>query len=879
MFIDEALRRISHAKRERQSLLNLTELQLTHLPPELVELPWLTGLFASFNKISDLGPLIHLTKLQRLDLRGNRVFDLRPTSTLRHLSYLDLAENRLTDITPLQYLTALETLYLSENKLSDESPLRPLTQLHTLDLSRNKLAGIEACSRFHDLHTLDISENNVVDLSPLSDLSLLKELYFGGNGIRDLTPIGELLTSGLRITHGRSGYPPPERNPLTIPPPEIVSRGRSAINNYFAELQSQGSAELYEAKLLIVGEGGAGKTSLARKLESSDNSLPHESDTTMGIDVRRLHIMDVAPGKPFLINIWDFGGQEIYHSTHQFFLTHRSLYILVDDTRKDAKAVHDEVFAYWLEIVQLLSDNSPLLIIQNEKSDRSKQIDLPGMQARFGFIKECLQTNLATNRGLEQVVRAIKYWLMQLEHVGETLPKAWIRIRSTLNDIARSTPYISLLQYLEICAQYGIKDERKALLLSEYLHDLGAFLHFQDHIVLRHLVVLQGNWATRAVYMLVDDESIKSRSGFFTQTDLDRLWVSETYRSQHHNLMALVEKFELCYRLFDSVEPTWLAPQLLSLVGSVSDWDEAGCLVVRYNYDFMPKGILSRLIVRLNRYIADPRTAWRSGVLLDRRQTRALVTETYARKEIVIQVKGDQPRQLVTIVTEEIDQINETYKSVRVEKMIPCNCWKCATNVEVRHYYKYEALQERVRRGKASVECEQSYDDVNVRSLLDGVFATIPSKRVEDLTLLISYSRKDDQYRGELQAHLSTLKLLHDVEVWDDSQISPGDDWHQVIGDKVKTADVILFLISSDFMASRYIWEHELPVALERNERGEAIVIPIFIRECDTEGTRFMELQGLPRNGQPVSTYADRDRAYAEISREIRRRVQEMPRL
>lgn len=900
MLVNEAQRRIERAKIERLPILNLTELQLPSLPAEIVELPWLIGLFASFNAISDLNPLANLTKLERLDLRGNRVVDLHPISTLTCLTYLDVAGNQLSDVAPLHNLTRLETLYLGENLFADARPLGVLNHLGTLDMSRNQLVDVDACKNLRELQTLDISENRIFDLSPLSelsklshldissnsiadlsplkDLSLLKALYFGDNSIRDLTPIGRLLTTSLTINSASSRKPRPERNPLTIPPPEIVSRGRQAIRNYFADLETQGSAELYEAKLLIVGEGGAGKTSLARKLENSTNSLPKESESTMGIDVRRLHIMDVVPGKPFLLNIWDFGGQEIYHSTHQFFLTHRSLYILVDDTRKDAKAVHDEVFAYWLEVVQLLSDNSPLLIIQNEKSDRSKQIDMQGMQARFGFIKECLQTNLATNRGLANVERAVKYWLMRLEHVGETLPNAWIKIRSALGELSRTTPHISLSHYLSLCAGHGVTDERKALRLSEYLHDLGAFLHFQDHIVLKNLIVLQGSWATGAVYALLDDETIKSRSGFFTQGDLDRLWASDAYRAHHHNLMALVEKFELCYRLFDQQEPTWLAPQLLSLLGPIGAWSEDGCLIVRYNYDFMPKGILARLIVRLNRYITDPRIAWRAGMILDRRQTRALVTETYAKREIVIQVKGEQPRELMTIVTEEIDRINDTYKFVRVEKMIPCNCRKCTIS-EIRHYYNYDALQERIRRGKTNVECEQSYDDVNVRSLLDGVFASIPNKKLEEMKMVISYSRRDDQYRSELQAHLSTLRILHNVEVWDDSQIPPGSNWHDVIMEEIRTADVILFLISSDFLASRYIWEHELPVAIERNGRGEAVAIPIFIRDCDTEGTRFMELQGLPRSGKPVSSYADRDRAYAEIAKDLRRRILQMPKL
>ena len=78
------------------------------------------------------------------------------------------------------------------------------------------------------------------------------------------------------------------------------------------------------------------------------------------------------------MNVWDFGGQQIYHATHQFFLTRSSLYVLLDDTRKDHKSANDEGFKYWLEAIELLSDRSPVLIFQNEKGGRSKIIDEAG---------------------------------------------------------------------------------------------------------------------------------------------------------------------------------------------------------------------------------------------------------------------------------------------------------------------------------------------------------------------------------------------------------------------------------------------------------------------------------------------------------------------
>jgi GTPase SAR1 family protein len=138
---------------------------------------------------------------------------------------------------------------------------------------------------------------------------------------------------------------------------------------------------------LILGEGGAGKTSLLRRLYRADLSLPDEQESTKGIDIHHHEFIN-NNGKPFRLNVWDFSGQQIYHSTHQFFLTKRSLYILVDDTRNDSTTIHDKGFKYWLEVIEALSNNCPVVIFQNEKAGRSKTIDEQGIKGRFSSVKD-----------------------------------------------------------------------------------------------------------------------------------------------------------------------------------------------------------------------------------------------------------------------------------------------------------------------------------------------------------------------------------------------------------------------------------------------------------------------------------------------------------
>jgi GTPase SAR1 family protein len=330
-------------------------------------------------------------------------------------THLDLGgagqRERLTEF-PRQVfnLQNLETLYLTNNKirfLPDDIEL--LQKLAVLRLRNNQLSKLpDSLLELNNLRLLDIGFNAFSSFpTVICSLKNLKHLDITGNDLKEIP--SRLLD--LRSLEGIDWEP----NPIVTPPPEIMKKGVPAIKKYFQQLKN-GEDTLYEAKLLILGEGGAGKTTLARKIKNPSALLFQEQKSTEGIDV--LHwSFPTNQEKNFQVNIWDFGGQEIYHTTHQFFLTKRSLYVLVADTRAE-----DTDFYYWLNAVQLLSDNSPLLIVKNEKQDRHREINERQLKGEFGNIKDVLSTNLSTNRGLDNVIKSIKYYISNLPHIGTKLP-------------------------------------------------------------------------------------------------------------------------------------------------------------------------------------------------------------------------------------------------------------------------------------------------------------------------------------------------------------------------------------------------------------------------------------------------------------------------
>jgi internalin A len=514
-----------------------------------------------------------------------------------------------------------------------------------------------------------------------------------------------------------------EGNSLSEIPPEVLKKRKGlAVRDYYRQRLEENTDYIYEAKLLVIGEGGAGKTSLANKLIDSDYTLKTENSeapekSTEGIDVLRLNF-NHSSGNPFRINIWDFGGQEIYHATHQFFLTKRSLYLLIADTRQD-----NTDFNYWLEVVELLSDARPTLIIKNEKQERPCQVNENQLRGRFLNLEKILPTNLATNRGLSEILTAVQHHISQLPHIGSPLPKTWVNVRKALETDSRN--YISQDEFLTLCDTHGFKRRQDKLQLSDYLHYLGVCLHFQDDPVLKHIVILKPEWGTAAVYKVLDTPKIRTSLGCFTQADLAIIWADVQYANMHDELLQLMMRFKLCYEI-PRRPKTYIAPQLLSPNQPEYHWDDTNNLILRYHYEFMPKGMLTRFIVEMHKLI-DSDLVWKEGVILKDENARAEVIEAYYKNEIRIRIAGKLKKPLLENIRHEFRKIHESYNKpeeppekhrLRYQEFIPCNCSGCKGS-QTPFSYSLDNLNKRLKDNRHHIECNNSYEMVEVRSLID----------------------------------------------------------------------------------------------------------------------------------------------------------------
>ncbi len=137
-------------------------------------------------------------------------------------------------------------------------------------------------------------------------------------------------------------------------------------------------------------------------------------------------------------------------------------------------------------------------------------------------------------------------------------------------------------------------------------------------------------------------------------------------------------------------------------------------------------------------------------------------------------------------------------------------------------------------------------------------------------SVFFSYSHADEAMRDQIEKQLSTLKRQGVIETWHDRKIEPGQDFAQSIDDHINQDQIILLLVSSDFIASNYCYEIELERAMERHNAGEAIVIPVILRACDWHPLSFGKLQAVPRDGKPIKQWPDVDEAMLQVAQAVR---------
>jgi len=850
--------------------------QIADLSP-LASLINLQQLSCSSTQVADLSPLASLINLQQLYCSSTPVADLSPLALLTNLHHLDCSSTPVADLSPLASLTNLQHLSCSSTQVADLSPLETLTNLQKFYCSSTPVADLSPFASLTNLQHLDCSSTKIADLSPLETLTNLQHLSCSYTQVADLSPILTFIKKEIQVKWESYGSGILVKDcPLINPPIEIVKQGNEAILNYFREKELTGVEKSLEAKVVLIGEGQAGKTSLRTRLLRPEAPLPNKADRTKGLDIEiEKYVYELAGGERMRLNVFDFGGQDHYKPLHQFFYSKNTLYVLV--TKNGDDATND--FDFWLDTAKLFGQGSPVLLVHNLFGDVRSQFNR-SKYARFeDILKESIEVNLLTLTGWEAVKSHVEFLASRLPHVHEEIPKSWGNVRRTLA-ARREEQVISMKEFLKICAEpdNGSMDRERALRCSAYLHDIGIILHYQDNLTLEPHVIIKNEWATEAVYRVIDDREIDRRSGLFGPKDLVRIWYQPEYENLRSQLLELMKKFRLCYPLKNSDD--LIAPQLLPVrppEGYI--WQPKEDLQLFVEYDFMPLGLMSQLIVECHLLIAEERRlVWRDGFVaeLPDNQARAeiLLQKRNGKQAIGIRVQGSKRRDLMTIIDSKLEELHHPFGSgLNVEKKIPCVCTRCAAT-ENKWFFNLSELENRKNAGKPMKECEfKPFEAVSIERLLGNVFSkNIPNHVLEPMEnehkppkIFISYSKHDLAHKDTLLKHLSGLRGK--IATWHDRDILGGEDWDQSIKTALLEADVVLYLVTKHSLATDYIQQVELPLIQQRCEEGECRLIPIIVDYCDWTELEFARFNALPEKDIPIKAkkWETEDQAWLKV--------------
>ncbi|MCA3271512.1 MAG: hypothetical protein ING12_05900 [Roseomonas sp.] len=326
------LKRLNHVEIVNTKVSDLRPLQ------ELAELRQLN---LGGTDVTDLAPISGLKGLQGISFGNTKVSDLAPIAGLDQLKFLYCANAAVTDLSHIANLRNLTHLFLGMTQVCDLSPLAGLQHLQHLDCTATKISTLSPLAGLWRLQTLSCIATAVNNLIPLARLTNLQHLDCSATQVRDLTPLIHLPNlKSLTFFNCRFESAPieiwrkPSLNLLSLAftdipgiPDEILGIDcLERLRAHLTELEA-GAEYISEAKVLILGNGRAGKTQIARRL--AGQPFQPEWDSTHGIRITQVTISAQDSLPETHLKLWDFGGQEIYHGTHALFARTRAIFLLV----------------------------------------------------------------------------------------------------------------------------------------------------------------------------------------------------------------------------------------------------------------------------------------------------------------------------------------------------------------------------------------------------------------------------------------------------------------------------------------------------------------------------------------------------------------------
>lgn len=446
-------------------------------------------------------------------------------------------------------------------------------------------------------------------------------------------------------------------------PQTIRDKGAAEVAKYLIELE-KGTTRLNEARIVILGDKGAGKTCIARKLidPKAPMTLPEES--TPGVD----NLLWELEKENMNVHIWDFAGHTVTHAVHKFFLAERCLYLLLYDGRSE----QTNRLEYWLNHMKNYGGASEAIILVNKRDNHTPKIPVNTLKKEYP-IKEVFFFNLKDDQKELKKFReyVADYILHNPSWNVENFPKNYDAVKTELEQLLKhgmekgelENEFIPIEKFKELARQNDIDNEEDLL---SHLHVLGISLWYKD-LEKYNALVLNPEWISQGVYQIINyvhetkqyQVSLKDFKLVFAKNG------SRYPESKYEFLFELMKHYELAYET--NCDKCLVIPHLLEedQPALLPEFPLGEGLMLRYKSDSdLPPDTISRFIVRHNGQIKKPEihNAWRFGVILeDGKGSIALVREKD--RVITVSVKGNEKTNFINELRSTLNEIFDSYKS------------------------------------------------------------------------------------------------------------------------------------------------------------------------------------------------------------------------
>jgi len=740
----EALRGNTHLRTLDLSKGVRNESDIAHLVTALLVNPHLRELDLTNNSLS----MSTARKLEDLACRqaGLHRLDLYSRDRLSGSTSKDLVQvaesvdrycmhNRVND----QYTSGSGgRLMLVDRKLARLHPSHLLAHLVHLNVSHNQLNWLpRELASLKQLRHLNISNNLFEHVPPfVGEVRTIDVLLAADNEISDLPeslsylPLTRLDISGNKFSRLPSFLPHIPtlknfscvRNKLKGLPREVVARGDASALAYLRALAS-GTKQCHRMKLMFVGAGNVGKSTLLEALvavskkrgaKTFARSQAEPNVATDGIDITdiQLRLGDAENDERLELSCWDFAGQEVYYSTHSFFLSHRAIYLVVVNVAKGDISRID----YWLNSIKARAPEAPVLLVGTHLDDPVCTDQYLSAFWRRVFLKyrkrfpQVVGRATVSSRTLfcvSELLNMLRTVALAQSYVPEEVPKSYLAVEQKVRDLAALRPTGSLSEFSHVARDCGVAPGDVEACL-QFLSDSGAVTWFP--LVDRELVVYDNQWITNMFATIITLKTNFVVNGVLSRSACSQLWKPPTYPLELHPfLINLLRRFELAYPLpagFSS--PNGASPQpgassaAAATATATADtepelllipcllhndveperlaslWPRelaAGISQLRryFTFDFLPNGFFPRLLVRLLTATSWlPEHFWKNGVLVRMEDARMLLQFDPHSNCLQLAVRGAVPGKHIAAMVESLDTLCQDWLREPYESFVPC---------------------------------------------------------------------------------------------------------------------------------------------------------------------------------------------------------------